>query len=244
MKKILTISMILIAAFALVGNVYATTITNYAGITPNNSGVIPPSGGSCADGAGCDGNGLAGSLSWTALMGPTNTEISVAPTVTVNPPSGFNTPGDIIWSIQHNGPVTPYDYWNQTTVAWDPGTVTWPAFGFSLGGSVGVADVSRILLFAGDATDSWSWTPDGATAYVGFGAGSLIYDSLAGVYPPTTAMGSFLASGDTVKLRVLSFGTINGGSYDLKFSAVPEPATMMLLGLGMIGIAGVRRKLS
>jgi hypothetical protein len=67
--------------------------------------------------------------------------------------------------------------------------------------------------------------------------GSIYFDAHSGGSIMSRVYGSNFASGTVTS----DFGLVTEFSTSTSTS-VPEPATMLLLGLGLIGLAGVRRK--
>jgi hypothetical protein len=88
-------------------------------------------------------------------------------------------------------------------------------------------------------------------------AGSRDYLSLAPALQQVFFMGDGLTSGSLAQTIIapagatrLYLGTMDGyswdnniGSFEVTLSAVTEPATMLLLASGLVGLAGMRRKL-
>lgn len=112
-----------------------------------------------------------------------------------------------------------------------------------------------------------TFTSDGST----FGAGSAFIRSVVTAYDPTiidawpvgfpgvqlvgTTFDSTITFGGSLEPRIGVGGIIGQSGYtvlaedlrlkgdaDSQFSAIPEPGTMVLLGLGLIGIAGIARR--
>jgi hypothetical protein len=160
------------------------------------------------------------SQSKPAIGSATAPQLDITFTVT----SGAGDPGDIFLILSDNGFSTTNP--STFTMSLDgngsgaAGTVAARAWG---GSSNNVRDFSLANLFANTGT---------------LGATGSFSSTLTGFFGPTVDPYSLMIA---VQLNRAGSGTTTG-DLNLTVSSVPEPASMMLLGTGLLGLAAARRR--
>ena len=182
---------------------------------------------SCADGAACDGNPLAGVVQFSGPLGNflVNVSTGISKPVFTHPKMDLNSV-----NVQASGPASTLNI----EFSDDFFTVPSPQFDLQFGGTIGGGSVT-VLAFLDEGNALFAGNLIGSLGPFSGGAFS------GNVFGPGTADTSYSLS---QKLTLNSNGPVFSFSGDFALNPVPEPASVALF-MGMLVVTGtaIRRKM-